>query len=172
MEGDKRRTEIVQILKERKQPITGTALAKTLGVSRQVIVQDIALLRATNKDILATNKGYILFQEKEEKGKARRAVKVKHQESDILDELYTIVDLGGRLRNVVVEHAIYGQILVDLIINSREDALNFVEEVKQNKTKPLTELTDGVHVHTIEADSEEVLDKITQKLAQKGYLIK
>lgn len=172
MEGDKRRIEIVRILKERNQPISGTALAKTLGVSRQVIVQDIALLRATNKNILSTNKGYILFQKEEERGKARRAIKVKHQESDILDELYTIVDLGGRLRNVVVEHAIYGQILVDLLINSREDALHFVEEVKNNKSKPLTELTDGIHVHTIEADSEEILDKITQKLAQKGYLIK
>ncbi|NTV77893.1 MAG: transcription repressor NadR [Clostridiales bacterium] len=152
-------------------PLSGTELAQRLKVSRQIIVQDIALLRATNKNILATNKGYLLFVE-EKTGKCQRAIKVKHENDAILDELYTIVDYGGKLLNVVIEHGIYGQILVDLIICNREDANIFVKAIEENSTKPLTELTNGIHWHTIEAASERQLDQIVEKLEQKGYLIK
>ena len=61
MEGDERRKKIIEILHGRKMPVSGTELAAELGVSRQVIVQDIALLRATDKNILSTNKGYIFL---------------------------------------------------------------------------------------------------------------
>lgn len=171
MEGEKRRQQIIEMLKFSEFPLSGTELAQRLKVSRQIIVQDIALLRATNKNILATNKGYLLFVE-EKTAKYQRAVKVKHENEAILDELYTIVDYGGKLLNVVVEHAIYGQILVDLIICNREDANLFVKAIEENATKPLTELTDGVHWHTIEAGSEKQLNQIVEKLEQKGYLIK
>ncbi len=171
MDGDKRRAAILELLKENGQAISGTGLAEKLGVSRQIIVQDIALLRAVNKNILSTNKGYILFQETGQKNKIKRSFKIKHEEEDILEELYLVVDLGGRFVDVVVEHPIYGQITVDLIINNRKDAEKFVEQVKANRTKPLHELTDGVHYHTIEADSIETLDEIERELMQKGFLI-
>ena len=51
MDGNKRRQAIIDILKNSLQPVSGTYLAKTLQVSRQVIVQDIALLRAGDYDI-------------------------------------------------------------------------------------------------------------------------
>lgn len=172
MDGEQRRQEILQILQNNKQPISGTELAKQMGVSRQIIVQDIALLRAINKNILSTNKGYILFFEIQENGKCKRSMKVRHEESEILDELFTIVDLGGRVLDVVVEHPIYGQIMVDLIINSRTDAEKFMCQVKENRIKPLNDLTKGIHYHTIVADSEDALEAIEEKLMEKGYLIK
>ena len=171
MDGDRRRIEILKQLQSSEQAISGAGLAEKLGVSRQVIVQDIALLRAINKNILSTNKGYVLFHENKQNNKWKRSFKVKHQEDGILEELFLVVDLGGRFLDVVVEHPIYGQITVDLIINNRKDAEKFVEQIKTNKTKPLNELTGGVHYHTIEADCEEVLDEIERELSQKGYLL-
>lgn len=172
MEGDVRRKKILEILHNEGTPVSGTELAGRLGVSRQVIVQDIALLRAVNKNILSTNKGYILFVEKTSINRKKRTYKVKHKDEEILDELNTIVDFGGRISDVVVEHDIYGQISVDLIVNSRADAEAFVKSVEKYKTKPLNDLTHGLHFHTVEADSEEILDKIENELNKKGYLIK
>ena len=171
MEGDERRRKIMEILRGEKAPVSGTGLAKTLGVSRQVIVQDVALLRATDKNILSTNKGYILFDAEKGIDRKKSIYKVKHEDEDILDELNTIVDFGGRVRDVVVEHGIYGQISADLIINSRADAEIFVKKVEKYKTKPLNNLTHGIHFHTVEADSEEILDRIETELEKKGYLI-
>lgn len=172
MEGDARRIRILEILHEETQPVSGTELAGRLGVSRQVIVQDIALLRATDKNILSTNKGYILFVEKQSAGRKKRTYKVKHKDTEILEELNTIVDFGGKVVDVVVEHDIYGQIAADLVINNRADVSAFVQKVEKYQTKPLNNLTHGVHFHTVEADSEEILDRIEKELNKKGYLIK
>ena len=62
MEGKDRRERLIALLQQADTPISGTELAKQLGVSRQVIVQDVALLRAENCEILSTNKGYLLYQ--------------------------------------------------------------------------------------------------------------
>lgn len=117
MNAEKRRDNILKLLAESDSPLSGTDLAKCLAVSRQVIVQDIALLRAGNKNILSTNKGYLLFHEEEKMKGRKRSVKVRHTQQQILDELCTIVDLGGHILDVVVAHEIYGQITCDLIIN-------------------------------------------------------
>lgn len=174
MDGDKRREEIIRILEDKRNegvPIAGTELARQLGVSRQVIVQDIALLRAVNKNILSTNKGYLLFQEKEVENACKRFYKVKHSAEGMQQELYAIVDCGGRILDVEVDHPIYGQIMADLIIHNRQDVDNFVREVKVFGTKPLSALTDDVHYHTVEADSEEILDNIGAALQRLGYLM-
>ena len=121
-------------------------------------------------NIIATNKGYLFFHEGGQ-AKSRRSFCVCHRDEDILDEFYAIVDCGGRVLNVVVEHEIYGQIAVDLIINNREDALSYVEKSRDKNTKPLNILTNGVHYHTVEADGEEILDKIEERLKKLGYLI-
>lgn len=170
MGKEERRKQILEILKNEAAPISGTELARRLNVSRQVVVQDIALLRADNRNIIATNKGYLFFHEGEQ-AKSRRSFCVCHRDEDILDEFCAIVDCGGRVLNVVVEHEIYGQIAVDLIINNREDALSYVEKSRDKNTKPLNILTNGIHYHTIEADSEEILDKIEERLKKLGYLI-
>ena len=171
MEGDIRRKKILEILGEGRNPISGTELAGMMGVSRQVIVQDIALLRASCKNILSTNKGYILFEEENKPKYCRRTVKVKHKNEEIMKELSMIVDAGARVLDVVVEHDIYGQIMVDLIINNRSDVEAFVRKVEENKTKPLNELTEGVHFHTIEAENEQILDKAQNQLKEAGFLL-
>lgn len=169
MEGQERREKLIEILKKAEAPISGSELAKGLGVSRQVIVQDIALLRAVNKNILSTTKGYILYYQ--EKQKVNRCFLVKHTTEQIEDELCTIVDNGGKILDVIVTHEIYGEISTNLIIQNRQDVYDFVEKVKTKNTVPLKELTDGVHLHTVEADSEVILDKIEKILKEKGYLL-
>lgn len=169
-EGLYRRKQLLEFIEQEVSPVSGTKLAKLLGVSRQVIVQDIALLRAENKNILATNKGYVMYQEDAGMG-YKETIAVCHGNDQIEDELYTIVDIGGRVLNVVVAHEIYGQIEVDLIIKSRRDVDEFLDKCQKNKSKPLTELTDGVHYHTLETESEEIMHEILNALNQKGYLI-
>lgn len=170
MEGKDRREKLISVLQEADVPVSGTDLAKYLGVSRQVIVQDIALLRAVDKNILSTNKGYVLHVPEPSNGGVNRSFAVCHTNEQIQDELYTIVDYGGKVLDVVVEHDIYGQITVDLILCNRLDVDEFVEHIKQSKSRPLNILTDGEHWHTVEASSEKVLDKIEDKLKEKGYL--
>lgn len=170
MEGVERREKLIQILKSRKdEPISGTELAKQLGVSRQVIVQDIALLRAVNKNILSTTKGYLLYYQ--EAKKVNRCFMVKHTTEQIEDELCTIVDHGGKVLDVIVLHDIYGEIRTDLIISNRRDVYDFVKKVREKQTVPLKELTDGTHLHTVEADDEDTLNAIEEELREKGYLI-
>lgn len=169
--GEKRRGEIIRILAENEQPVAGTELAARLKVSRQVIVQDIALLRAVNKNILSTNKGYLLFRKERMNQNVRRTYKVKHSTAQTKEELYLIVDCGGRLLDVVVEHPIYGQIMVDLIIGSRQDVDRFVRQIEEYQTKPLNALTDGVHYHTVEAETELILDRVEKELKTAGFLL-
>lgn len=169
MEGSERREKLLDILNNCKEPISGTELAGKLGVSRQVIVQDIALLRAVNKNILSTTKGYILYYQ--EKQKVNRCFLVKHTTEQIEDELLTIVDNGGKVLDVIVSHEIYGEISTNLIISNRQDVYDFVKKVKTKKTVPLKELTDGIHLHTIEADTETILDNIEAALQRKNYLL-
>lgn len=171
MSGQERREKILELLEKTEKPLSGTVLASKLKVSRQIVVQDIALLRAVNKNILSTNKGYFIYKDDTNRDLARRAIKVKHNDSQILDELNTIVDLGGNVLDVVVEHEIYGQITCDLFIHSRKDAKSFVKQCEESHAKGLNVLTDGMHYHTIEAQSEEELDKIEEALNEKGYLI-
>lgn len=170
MTGEERREQILQILLHAQSPLPGTELARRLSVSRQIIVQDIALLRAVNKNILSTNKGYILFQEQEARKNVQRAIHVSHSEKEIKDELYTIVDMGGHVLDVIVEHEIYGQITCDLIIYSRQDVDMFVEQCRERNARGLSSLTFGVHYHTVEAKNQETLDRIEKALEEKGYL--
>lgn len=172
MEGDKRREQIMEILRMEDSPVSGAELARRAGVSRQVVVQDIALLRAGNKDILSTNKGYILHKASLSEEKAYvRAFRVNHDTEHTLDELQTIVDYGGKVLDVSIEHELYGQISVDLIINNRLDAAEFVNQMAVSRDSPLKTLTGGCHYHTVEADSEKNLDMIEMELQRKGYLI-
>ncbi|MBD5451488.1 MAG: transcription repressor NadR [Lachnospiraceae bacterium] len=169
MEGDSRREKIVEMLNDAAEPLSGAALAKKLKVSRQVIVQDIALLRAYNKNILSTNKGYILYQPPGMGKTFRRAISVKHTDEQMKDELYTIVDSGARMLDVVVEHEVYGQITVDLFLRSRQDVDEFIEKIAKSDAQPLKSLTNGAHFHTLEADHEGVFARIEERLKTKGY---
>ena len=170
IEGDIRREKIIEIMSNQKEPVSGSDLAKKFGVSRQVIVQDIALLRATNKNILSTNKGYFLYNPGKGPQKPKRSFCVQHTTEQMQDELYTIVDYGGKGLDAVVEHDIYGQITVDLMLCNRMDVDEFMERIRKSKSQPLNVLTGGKHWHTVEADTEPMLQGIGEKLREKGYL--
>ena len=169
MDGEQRREALLQMLGDAREPLSGSALGRRLGVSRQVIVQDIALLRATNRDILSTARGYLLYNPAG--ARCNRCFMVSHSTQQIADELNTIVDLGGKVLDVIITHPIYGTITVNLIISSRRDVQEFVRKIATKQTKPLKELTDDIHYHTVEAESEEVLDSIEKALAEKKYLL-
>jgi transcriptional regulator of NAD metabolism len=169
MDGKKRREDIINELVKSEEPIKGSLLAKMFNVSRQVIVQDIALLRAQGKSILSTSEGYMVYKIKE--NTIKRVFAINHSIEDIEDELKTIVDLGGNVLNVIVSHSLYGEINIDMMINSRKKVSDFMNKVNKKDFVPLMRLTNGEHYHTIEAESEEVLNEIQDKLKNKGYLI-
>lgn len=170
MDVEKRRAQILDTLKNLSSPISGEALSKQLGVSRQIIVQDIAVLKASNCNILSTNRGYLLFQEAPIN--TSRIFLVSHDTKQIKDELYCIVDCGGFVKNVIVKHDVYGSITADLNISSRRDADAFVKKVETSNAVPLKNLGGDIHSHTIEADDELILDEIEKQLDSLGFLIK
>lgn len=169
LDAQERRLRIASKLADSEKPLSGTALAEDLGVSRQVIVQDIALLRANGHDILATNRGYVLAPEKEPSGCTRR-FKVRHTEEQTVDELETIVDLGGTVEDVMVNHRVYGKVTAPLGLKSRRDIARFAEDMRTGRSSLLMTVTSGYHFHKVSAESEEVLSDIERALADKGYL--
>ena len=171
MSGEKRREQIISIIRKSDVPVSGTELAKRMEVSRQVIVQDIALIRAENHNILSTNKGYVYRTEDGETANPKRVFYVKHTTDQVLDEFLTILELGGTILDVAVEHEIYGQIRADLLIESPSDAHDFDKRLANCKDNPLKVLTDDCHYHTVAAPSERLLDLIQQELMLKGYLL-
>lgn len=170
MTGEERRAGILRKLQESDTPLSGTSLAKHFHVSRQIIVQDIALMRAENNGILSTNKGYLLRSNKTENTQPKRVFYVKHPTEAVLDEFMTVLDLGGKILDVAVEHELYGQINVDLLIETKADALDFHNKMMGCANQPLKVLTGGCHYHTVSAPSEKLLDLMEAELLHKGYL--
>ena len=168
-DGTTRRKELMKLLQNEMRPLSGTELARHFGVSRQVIVQDIALLRATDRNILSTNKGYVLYHPEQEEERSRRILASHHDKERMQEELYLIVDNGGCVCDVVVEHEIYGQLSADLILKNRRDVNEFVKKMGEISDQPLNVLTGGIHFHTVEAESEEILDCIEEQLREQGF---
>ena len=166
MDGQTRRQRLIELVRESDKPVSGTALAAKLNVSRQVVVTDIALIRANGIDIISTNRGYIVNTDNK---KFSRVIKCRHTDDEILDELFTIVDNGGSADNIIINHRYYNRLEAPLNVHSRLDAKEFMEAINSGKSKSLSSATSGYHYHTISADSEEALDIIEQELKQKGY---
>ncbi|MBR6769656.1 MAG: transcription repressor NadR [Lachnospiraceae bacterium] len=167
MNNKERREKIIQLLEQEKKPISGSRLASMLSVSRQVIVADIALLRA-EYPILATAQGYLLYGW--EKKQYRRTYAVSHTAEDIPEELLYMIEMGGRVLNVMIEHDVNGQIHADLDLSTPGDVCHFCHLIKNSRSGPLFHLSNGIHMHTVEAASEEILDQIENMLKEKGWL--
>lgn len=166
MSGEQRREEILKLLRNAKTPISGRELANRLDVSRQVIVQDVALLRASMHKITSTNTGYVLNESKN----CTRVYKVSHTDEQVEEELTMIVDLGGTVEDVFVYHKAYGLLRADLHIKSRMDIEKFMLDIRSGKSSLLKNVTSGYHYHTVSASSEAILDVIQEKLKDKGFL--
>lgn len=167
MKADDRRKEIANFLISEKKPIPGGELAKRFGVSRQIIVQDISLLKAAGFEILATHQGYIVCQTPF----VERVFKVCHTSEQTEDELNLIVDLGGTVVDVFVWHRVYGKVEARLNIFSRLGVKQFIEGVRSGKSTELMHITGGYHYHTVRAESEEILDRIGKALDDGIYTV-
>ena len=168
MGGQERRGQILKIVRNSDKPVAGTELAKQLGVSRQVIVQDMALIRANGVEIIATNRGYVVGKGKE----TSRVFKVVHTNEQVEEELNLFVDLGGKVEDVFVYHKVYGVIKANMNIKSRRDVKAYMDGISSGKSTNLMNLTSNFHYHTITAEDEQTLDLIQQELSQKGFLAK
>lgn len=168
LSGQERREQILKILRSSEEPVAGTELAGQLCVSRQVIVQDMALIRANGIDVMATNRGYVLHETQQ----VSRVFKVIHTDEQVEEELNLFVDLGSIVQDVFVYHKVYGVIKVPMSIKSRKDVRKYMEGISSGKSTNLMNLTSNYHYHTIIAEDEQTLDLVQEELRKKGFLAK
>lgn len=166
----KRRRRILELLRSSGGPVTGSDLAQRLDVSRQVVVQDVAILRAEGHDILATPQGYVMMA-KEARVPHRARIAVKHPPERTQEELNTLVDCGVRVVDVMVEHALYGDLTGTLMLRSREDVARFMSRLDATGSSLLSSLTGGVHLHTVEFERVDDFKKAERLLGEKGLLV-
>ncbi len=167
MKAADRRKEIANYLMTEGKAVSGGALSEKFGVSRQIIVQDISVLKAMGYEILSTHSGYII----QRSPLVERVFKLYHTTDQTEDELNTIVDLGGTIVDVYVWHKVYGKLSVPLNIFSRLHVKQFIEGVRTGKSTELMNITGGYHYHTVRAEEKEVLDRIEKALEYKNYIV-
>ncbi len=168
MDKTERRAEILEALSNADTSISASKLAAKFGVTRQIIVSDIAILRANGHKIIATRRGYII--EKAEDDSIVESIVCRHSADETLQEFYIITDNGGSVDNVIVEHPIYGQISADLDIKSRYDAEEFVRMAKEANASQLCDLTGGLHIHMIKVPDKGAYMRIIKGLRDAGIL--
>ena len=166
MKAHDRRKAIVNLLLSSNEAISGSTLSEKFSVSRQIIVQDISVLKGSGYDILSTHNGYII----QKSPLKERVFKLHHTTEQTEDELSIIVELGGTVVDVFVWHKVYGKMVAPLNIFSSLHVKQFIEGVRTGKSTELMNITGGYHYHTVRADSEEILDKIGKALEERGYI--
>ncbi|WP_346355545.1 transcription repressor NadR [Azotosporobacter soli] len=170
MDAKQRRQELLRLLEKATTPLTGTQLARELGVSRQVIVGDFALLRATGAEVYATPQGYLL-PKRSVAQVVSATLACKHARERLHEELAIIIDNGGKVVDVVVEHPLYGEIKATLMLSTRRELNQFLAQLSESNAEPLSAITDGVHLHTVEVPDAETLERIKHELKEKGILL-
>ena len=168
MTGDERRDAILRFLWDATKPQSGGSLGRQFKVSRQVIVQDIALLRSQGAPIVSTNRGYLIERQV---NKAIRLFKCHHTLDQTQEELNLMVDIGGTVEDVLVNHRAYGKMSAPLGIKNRRDVSKFIADIESGASTPLMNITSGYHFHHVSAESEEILDEIEDALRQRGFLV-
>ena len=168
MDAQQRRLEIARRLQLANAPISATALAQELSVSRQIIVGDVALLRAGGLEITATPRGYLL-------PKANCAMTCtfacRHRSDQMEEELNAMVDQGCTVLDVTVEHPVYGQLTGPLQLSNRHEVAEFLRRCSQSDARPLSDLTEGIHLHTLSCPDEEAFQRVRASLAELGVLL-
>ncbi len=168
MDNEERRKHILDILQKAKKSVTGTALAEKFGVSRQIVVGDIALLRAKGLPIISTPRGYSL--QKREKTSVTENFVCRHDENQVEAELLAIVDNGGCVHNVIVEHEMYGFLEGQLNLRSRRDVELYMTKMKESKAPLLSSISNGIHTHLVETRTPEEMQAVREALAKLGVL--
>ena len=166
MGSEERRQALLDRLTLATVPRSASFFAKEFGVSRQVIVQDIALLRAKGIPVESLARGYVL----EKKTPIQRIFKVIHTDDEVESELNLIVDAGGSVSDVFVFHKYYGTVRAEMNIRSRLDVRQFLSDLSSGKSGLLKNVTGGYHYHTVTADREEALEHIEKELRARNFL--
>lgn len=168
MNSIERREDIIKLLLESNEPLKGSFIAKRYSVTRQVIVKDIAILRAKGKNIIATPDGYIINANN---NKAKAIIAVSHTEDEMIEELSIVIKYGGMIEDVVVEHPLYGEIKGMIMIKNYNELNKFIEKYNEQKAKLLSALTNGVHLHTIAAETQDDIDLIILELKKNNFIV-
>lgn len=169
--GDERRKLIVSWLQTSQEPITGSELAKKTNVSRQVIVGDITLLKAQGEPIIATSQGYLYMRRPEMSNRVERTIACFHPPEKTEEELLLLVKHGVTVLDVKIEHSVYGDLTASIMVSSAREVQQFIEKISATNSSYLSELTDGIHLHTIAAATEEALNQAEEALRTNGFLI-
>lgn len=167
MQAEARRQAILEHLRQSSRPVSAGFLAERFSVSRQAVVGDVALLRAAGADISATPRGYVIL--KTDRGLIRQ-VACRHDRLGMEAELNTVVDQGCSVLDVIVEHPVYGQLTGPLQLSSRYDVSLFLARCAQSDARPLSDLTGGVHLHTLSCPGEDAFRRAREALAALGVL--
>lgn len=168
MNAKERRMAILKELEETGEPISAAALALRFGVSRQIVVGDVALLRASGENVISTPRGYLLGRTA---AGLLRVVVCRHEAAEMRRELNIMVDNGCTVLDVVVEHPVYGQISGQLALSNRYDVDEFIRKVSESEAKPLSAITEGVHLHTLSCPNEAAFERVRKALAAGGFLL-
>lgn len=168
MNSMQRRQRILDYLNSADAPLSATWLAHSLSVSRQIIVGDVALLRAGGADIVATPRGYLLAPAGEGH---KYTVACRHRPEDMEQELNLMVDHGCCVEDVVVDHQVYGQLVGQLNLSSRYDVSEFIRKVEEYGVRPLSDLTGGIHLHTLRCHDAQAFQRLREALRKDGFLV-
>ena len=158
----------MDLLSRSEGPVSAGSLAARFRVSRQIIVGDVALLRAAGAEITATPRGYVLSRPDE--ALLSRKVACVHTPEEMGAELRAIVDAGGEAADVIVEHPVYGQLTGALNVRCRDDVEEFLRRVRAQGAQPLSALTGGVHLHTIRCRDEAGMERVLAALEREKFL--
>ena len=169
MDAKIRRKRILQSLQQAIEPISATTFAQQLEVSRQLIVGDIALLRAQGNEVVATARGYMI-QRQAPTGRYHGKIACLHSLPETKQELLAVVEEGAEVLDVLVDHELYGEMTGQLGISTKQDIEMFAKKLHNDNVRLLSELTGGVHLHTIACKDAATFDRIRGKLAKLGLL--
>ncbi|MHA6261474.1 3H domain-containing protein [Sporosarcina sp. CAU 1771] len=169
--GDARHRFIVSTLKVSSEPISGSELGRLTNVSRQVIVGDVTLLKAKGEPIIATNRGYLYVHPTVEPKKIEKTIVCRHTPEQTETELMILVDHGILVKDVKIEHPVYGDLTASIMVSNRSEVVSFINHIQESKATFLLELTEGIHLHTISADNEQQIMAAEQALREASILV-
>ena len=167
MNAESRRAEILRLLKKASKPVSAAKIAEKMSVSRQIIVGDIALLRACGASITSTSRGYVIPSDRQS---YLRQVVTEHDAAGTQAELNAIVDQGCTVVDVIIEHPLYGELRGELQLSSRYDVEQFIRKCLESDAAPLSQLTNGVHLHTLSCPDEDAFHRAEEALRRLGFL--
>lgn len=146
--------------------MTGSKLSSLLGVSRQAIVNDIAILRASGEAVVGGPHGYRL-------GRVSGLLEIihcNHPPERGREELEILLDRGIAVLDVGVNHSVFGEVRASVVVETRADIERHAAAIAEAGEAPLSVITGGRHSHTVRAPNQDALDAAKRELRERGIL--